>query len=355
MAIDENNLTLVFVHLGTKPPSFLKANIKRCQSLFPDVNILIVSDQEVILNEFNNFKIQKYLYIPEGDVAEALSNHAYDRKFRQGFWQLSLVRIFALLQATSALNLKYVLHIESDILLFSNFPFETFKEINHANWLRFNEVRDVGSIIYIPNVEVATNLRKRMIENLEKDSTLTDMKLLSRISEDPTFEHGLLPTSKSTKSEIVKIDTNAELLDSSTGQFERFDGIFDAAPVGMWLCGQDPKNHQGYQIRYIDLPDSYIQPGQVEFTVKNSNLYTDNGLTSIYNLHLHSKEAKLFLDLKNKQLTRIVNESRNREKAKKFKLQAFTAITIDYLRRHKRYVLIQLVRKITRRNTRKVE
>lgn len=37
-------MKLVFIHLGNNPPAYLWTNVKRCRSLFNDVDVVFISD-----------------------------------------------------------------------------------------------------------------------------------------------------------------------------------------------------------------------------------------------------------------------------------------------------------------------
>ena len=99
-------------------------------------------------------------------------------------------------------------------------------------------------------------------------------------------------------------------LQKMSQNFTKFNGIFDAAPIGMWMIGQDPRNHRGILRRYIDMNESYIHPGRTKYYLRDSSITNSQGV-SIFNLHIHSKEEKYFGRNWEKHLTIAVHQSRS--------------------------------------------
>jgi hypothetical protein len=120
-----------------------------------------------------------------------------------------------------------------------------------------------------------------------------------------------------------------------TENFALFNGIFDSAPLGMWLLGQDPRNHLGRIVRYRELPESYIQPQQVQinFDETKNTLYI-NSQVPIFNLHVHSKEVKYFGDGWRRAIKSRVRDSHKLSLSSGFSIRAFGKLSTDYLKRN---------------------
>ena len=78
-------------------------------------------------------------------------------------------------------------------------------------------------------------------------------------------------------------------------------GIFDSAPTGMWLLGQDPRNYYGVKFLHdtkIFMADNcFLNPSLGNYVIdKSGSIYIENGDFSvpIFCLHVHSKEIDLF-------------------------------------------------------------
>jgi hypothetical protein len=71
-----------------------------------------------------------------------------------------------------------------------------------------------------------------------------------------------------------------------------FECLFDAAAVGQFIGGIDPRNVDGDTIGYIS-EDSVIQCNKINIEWRNKCLFL-NGLPLV-NLHVHSKDLKRWM------------------------------------------------------------
>ena len=225
----------------------------------------------------------------EGDFV----NHALDRKFRGGFWQSSIMRLLVLEEVHAHFPNNPILHVESDVLLMSNFPISLFEGCRKVLWNNFNEVTDVGALVFSPNLDDSTNLVAALRSIIRENSKVTDMTALFRIRELNPDRFSILPTS---------------CFDPS---YSKFPFIFDGAILGMWLFGQDPRNHYGAQPRFINLPES-------KYKLKRGSFFTSEDgvlmlreremISPVVSLHIHCKDIRLF-KLTDKLFTARINQS----------------------------------------------
>ena len=130
---------------------------------------------------------------------------------------------------------------------------------------------------------------------LENNPELTDMTGLKKLRDKNPDDYMLLPTT----------------LDSAPGSL-----VFDPAPIGMWLTGEDPRNHQGRLKLHRVLRESDIQPGNYKYSINEKSspvLVEDESHFTLMNLHVHSKDIKLFSLQNNSQLKNFINLSQNIE------------------------------------------
>ena len=269
-------VVIVFVHLNTVFPKHLIANIKRTNELYPEKIVCVVTNvaQELPLDlsaVLIRMDVSKY----EGD----LQNHQFDRGFRDGFWQTSLIRIFVLEMVHDLYNGKALLHVESDVLLFTGFPFETLSQIDKIMWSRFGDATDVGALIFSPEISQTHFLVSEMRRLIREDPQLTDMSALSRMRETHPGRIKLFPGSV------------------SDPDFKSLPYIFDGAMLGMWLLGQDSRNNYGYTPRYKSLVESHYQfrKGDVQIDADgNVVCHSGSQKTRLVSLHVHCKDVRLF-------------------------------------------------------------
>jgi hypothetical protein len=310
--MQDSKVQLVFIHLGKSLPKYLILNLQRTKNLFPTLQIVLISDHDSNLNLVHNLDVKTWKYDYSADEDEILENLNHDFNFRSGFWKFSIQRLLALCAYRSTVEDSNVLiHIESDVLVLPNFPFQEFTTLNKSSWLRFNESHDVAAIISLKSKSDGAILGKLIVENLVKDKDLTDMTVLSKVSKEMPDMFTLLPSLDSGTSEMVSrliSPENTKDIQMMQMNYAHFGGIFDSAPIGMWLTGEDPRNHKGVLRRYVDLEESYIHPGNSNYKISDSGLQTQKDVI-IYNLHIHSKNEKLFSRNWLKELTLYVNES----------------------------------------------
>ena len=262
-------MKLVFVHLGSVKVGHLWANISRHQHLFPDIPVSLVINDIRHAKKARALGIEPFYYKGSLRSEVVLSGLKHDRSFRRGFWTLSIERFLALSEWHVANPEEVLIHTESDILTLPNFPWAEIAQQAGVRWLQFNDTHDVGSIFVSSDVSQTTNFANDLLNVLESNSDLTDMTALSLLR--------------------VKSPKTYKRLTSEKGEF-------DAAIYGMWLCGQDPRNHRGRLIKHVDLPESPIKPGlfDYELDTKGSLYRKDSGgRVPILNLHIHSKELEV--------------------------------------------------------------
>jgi hypothetical protein len=96
----------------------------------------------------------------------------------------------------------------------------------------------------------------------------------------------------------------------------KFNGIFDAASLGMWLTGIDPRINYGFT-KYFDTnilikSNFIVNPWAYQFLyIKKQGLYLINGekRVQIYNLHIHSKSMSFFSSTRDTTIAQLIKLS----------------------------------------------
>ena len=118
-------MEIVFVHFGSSVPKYLMRNIERTCDFFPETTVTLITDiSSKIGIKKSNF--QKYIFEMNEDYVNLNQFLSHPKNFRNNFWFTSLARIFVLCDYTIARNIQ-ILHIESDVLISSDFPLNQFK------------------------------------------------------------------------------------------------------------------------------------------------------------------------------------------------------------------------------------
>jgi hypothetical protein len=297
---------IVFVHLGNFLPKYLELNIIRTHELFPDPEITLISDA----NHFEKKFVTSHKYVRSGTTDSILLQTKHDANFREGFWIKSLERLIAVLEYQIAQKRMNVIHIESDVLLMPNAPLEEVARLDFPTWTKYSSSKSVGAIFFVPTPESAQKILFAIWELIRRRPDITDMTILNVLAEElklgTTFSHSALDVSPISE-------------ESSVEYFHLNRGIFDPAQIGMWLTGEDPRNHLGMNVIHLNhlytSGDSGINPEKLRFSVDSeNNLWATNtagGRFPIWSLHIHSKNVELFRDFQGTQLQKFVDASSN--------------------------------------------
>ena len=251
-------------------------------------NIYIITNPE-FYNFFNKY-ISKIHLINVNELYESYNfslKTSLDKNFRNGFWTLTSLRFFYIYEFMKKYDIKDVIHLENDVLIYYNcnniinlfdkkymyIPFDSFS-------------RNIASIIYIPDSTVF----KKILDNY--DFNKNDMENFSIIKKNigiiknlPIFIHN-----ENSNDEEKFVSEN----------FENFSYIFDAAAIGQYLGGVDPKNdtrdtrgfinetcvikYNNFKIWFDTIDD-----------MKKPYIEINNKKISIFNLHIHSKKLTFFV------------------------------------------------------------
>lgn len=211
-----------------------------------------------------------------------------DKNFRNGFWALTSLRFFYIYEFMKVYNIKDVIHLENDVLIYYNckniinnfekeylyLPFDTFK-------------RNIASIMYIPCHE----LLKTILDNY--DYSKNDMENFYFIKNKTNLIKNLPIFPK------FKNINNAEI-NFVSENFHNFNCIFDAAAMGQYLGGIDPRNDSNNTVGFVN-ETCIIKYNNFKFIwkeiydIKRPFLIIDNVEYIIFNLHIHHKDLHNFI------------------------------------------------------------
>lgn len=312
-------LALVLVHLGDSKCDHLWLNARRLSNIWPDLNIWIILDGEANIEIAKSLKFNVFDY-------RGINKFRYKKieepAFRNGFWDFTTERIFALFRFQEKNPQWSVLHIENDILLMKNFPFEYFKQIQLNSWMKVSEDHDSAAIMLLPNLETSHWLENKITTVLQNNNFLTDMKILSSIRENNLEQVFQLPSLENSSDSDV--------------------GLFDPGAIGMWLTGEEPRNNFGITKRYNNRFDLEIF-GNLKQPLKmiGDNLEIAGiNCKPIYNLHIHSKNNRFFgMDAERKILLMVMPISRYIRRYS-FSPRILLEVIIEYRSRRKLFSLI---------------
>lgn len=321
-------MEIVYVHLGKSNTNYLIPAIQRSLSIYPTIkHTLIVENPDFFISLPMSINLIPY----EGRVLESkFKEREVDGQFRMGYWNLTLERIFAVLNYQIRNNLGQILHIESDVILLETFPFLDLERCKNAHWCEYGPGHDVASLLHIPDSRSALNIQIKMFEVLSRYPNLTDMQLLHLIRNEVSNVR-LFPSNAT--NDCIKDLNNSEMYCNCTPS----DFIFDGLTYGMYLSGQDPRNNYG---RYSIGDNSPFESGATQINPRDFSWFLDDSgklnakcshcyeVASLQNLHVHSKNIDLFEPNWRLELERLVNIANKHERVNYFSLKVVYEMSI---------------------------
>lgn len=206
--------------------------------------------------------------------------------FRNGFWELTSYRFTALYEYMKQHNINDIIHIENDVLIYKNMDTINFHNMNKLLLTMDSKNRCIPSLMFIPTNEVL----KKCLDLF--NTSLNDMQNFSNCYYTLSDCIDTLP--------IFLEDNKNDVTKMITKNFKYYDSIFDAAAIGQYLGGIDPRNKSGDTRGFIN-ETCVINYSKYTFIWKTENdkkfpyIVVNNNEYPIVNLHIHCKDLKMFI------------------------------------------------------------
>ena len=335
--------TLVFVELN-RLPKYTLLNISRTKRLFPEIPIVLLTNvsnrKELIeLQEKNICEIVKVDLNP--NRVALMNSSTVQASEKDFFWISTLERIFVLLDYHQECPELGLLHLESDVILFPSFPWDSFAKLSELAWGRYSPTHDVAAILYSPSGMQSNLLREALLKELEEDPDITDMTALSRVVSKKSVVQRMLPSAFSGDNFTLRSSSNctAEQYDEITKNVPLFSGIFDLQSIGMWIDGIDPKHSLGIS---STMPTSIFQKGEslidlqdAKFAVGNDgqlSILASNREINVHSLHVHSKRLRWFSQEWNAEISSAIKAINAGRKVYRFSFHVFIRVFVQNLK-----------------------
>ncbi len=222
-----------------------------------------------------------------------------DKEYRGGFWHHTSARFFVLYEFMAQTGIKNVIHIENDVLIYYNcdkvlsVPLFNKSEL----YIPFDSYeRNIASIVYIPDAILLAQILVHY--NYEKN----DMYNFSEIRKKTVCVQQFPIFVEERALDLSTVDGERAFVSHGWSQFGGY--IFDAAAIGQYVGGVDPRNCPGDTrgfvnetcvIKYAD-EGTIIWKTDGDDDVKRPFLQRNNQqIIPIFNLHIHSKALVLYV------------------------------------------------------------
>lgn len=265
-------LSEIIVLTDEKWISGLKYQIKS-QSEVPIINLKYVSIESLTSQAlFTTFK----------------ESAKVDRDFRDGFWLETANRFMLMADLMLAFNLKNCLHLENDNVLY----FDPTSKIDcfraHARFaVPFDRKRAIPGIVWYRDAEIA----KDLASYIQNHSDIPDFDAIRMFCDSGEFDSKPLPT----MSPKYALDRGFSKENYAAG-YENFGGIFDAAAIGQYIGGVDPRNIPGDSRFFInETSDLDLSKCRLIWDYFDSRripaIDFDGEYIKVLSIHAHSKDS----------------------------------------------------------------
>jgi hypothetical protein len=318
-------MNIVFAHFKTKFPKHLLLNIQRTIVLFPEHQVFLITDQGT-----DNLTIEGLLtfrFTENSEWLEIERSLDHPKFFRGNFWFTSLARFIAI-SAFAAAHKGPLLHIESDVIISSDFPFDTLSRIESSfAYPVVSENQAIASCLFIKDEFAATDLASFSLESVRLNKSTTDMYVLLDFLSRYPEKVLMLPSSPPQQDALT--EANQEFIERVVEGIAIFGGVFDGFDIGRYLFGDDPRNDRGFSILRRKDPRTYLDVRKLKFSTMQERdfpyIYRSDNSTflPVFSLHIHSKNLRLFRPKQQRrEISRSIMNSQ-RESKKIFNFSIF--------------------------------
>ncbi len=320
----KNNQSIQFVFLGNQIPKYVKHSI-RLANQFSGMNIDFLGTKSNY-SQFNNSNLRYYPledFYDDSEFQNIKTKITYSHDFRNGFWLKTLERFFVLEQFMRFKSLDSIFHAELDQLLFRcDHLVNKLENLQKKGIFVPFRNRDlaVASILYCNDY---TAIKSFIDFSFDSNDFANEMELLAKWASINPSKAFALPT---ISTELAKQDSlNKDDLKPFTLSFEAIHGMVDAADIGWWLAGNDPRNLPIRQKPFNKFFDTSKMNSELtsELSTLKLSFESSNGFflistktlqnIAIYNIHIHSKIHR-WINRNGKPVSRILKLANNPKK-----------------------------------------
>lgn len=206
--------------------------------------------------------------------------------FRNGFWEMTSYRFNALYEYMKHYNISNILHIENDVLIYKNMDTINFHNTSKLLLTMDSSNRCIPGIMFIPSNEILKKCLDKFNPNLN------DMQNFSECYYNLSDYIDTLP--------IFLEEYKCDVTKMITKNYKYYNAIFDAAAIGQYLGGIDPRNIPGDTRGFVN-ETCIIDYSKYTFIWKNDNgkktpyIIVNCNEYPIVNLHIHCKDLKRYV------------------------------------------------------------
>ena len=279
-------MNLILVSVGVFQ-EYILTNIRQLHKL-NHTSIYVITESR-FFDKFDRCDVKLVDVASLDDSYKFNSVTKMDNGFRDGFWKATSSRFFyicALMKRDSILD---VIHIENDVLLYYNCDILQNKLDRTKIYLPFDSYsRNIASIMYIPSHLLLEQVLDRFVYS---ENDMYNFALIRKTIPETIDQFPICCPSESFTLEQQYVCAN----------FDLFEMAFDAAAIGQYLGGVDPRNTSGdtrgfinetCTIKYNNFAYKWVTGND---SMRRPFIILKNGDSiPIFNLHIHCKCLEVF-------------------------------------------------------------
>lgn len=274
---------LIYVWIGSKLPAWGLTSLELTRAYSPSRTMILIVDEEPA-NAAHLDAIDVEVWV-RPKVHNENKFEELNTQFRGGFWRYTSERFACLTEYARESSTRRFFHAELDNIVFDLTGLST--ALDHIGEGIFsprdNPERAIGSLIYVNRPESVTEL---VASYQSAHPPANDMIALGRYLNNSKYGYSL-PTDAA-----LSAQTNWPYVD-----VRLCGGIFDAAAIGQYLLGIDPRNQPYRPIRNLFRNENnLIDFRHLVFRADEGGLYVKKINSTheyrVLNLHVHSKAMK---------------------------------------------------------------
>jgi hypothetical protein len=306
-------INVLQVHLGGTLPPYIYEQIRQTRLFNPRLPVFLILNRATeadmrALKELDVTVVRKETIVPCRNHRDFMRRHRFSRRSLGGFWLYTSERFYAIESFLQSCALRNVVHMENDVMLYADL--EGLLPTLSARCPRIgitmdSDTRCVPGFVFIKDAEALAKMNGHMVRKALR-TTKNDMRAIAHFMNGadagdcsalpviPTGYRGLYPL---------------ENLEGEKGQkswydeaFPDFGGVFDAAALGQYLGGIDPKISEGDTRGFISETAVYDPRNMGLKWIEDSGFRRPFGSVAgkdfpVFNLHIHSKRLDEFSSL----------------------------------------------------------
>ncbi len=303
--------TIVFVHLGPRIPAYLYVALEQARLFNPEKEVCLIANQQAFDASPYNFSTNAITPVVCETLARTPEHVQFLKKcphsdaVLDGFWRKAIERFFYLHEYIATHDLKQVVHLESDVMLYVNVASiqDALDRYQGIGAVFDFDTRCIPSFVYIANVQaiekLAQFLSARAAENAFDMAFLALYK--STLTAQAIDNLPLIMPEYMKKNELRnKLGQRAQDPLSYARYYDLFQSIFDGAAIGQFLGGTNAAVHSNSKPGFIN-ETCVFNPSYLTFEWRKDEqgrkvpyAICQGVACRINNLHIHSKRLHDF-------------------------------------------------------------